>query len=97
MQILGSTLQAAAFLGSVICFILVVVKMFQNNHTVLGIVCIVLACCFLLGFLIAYVYGWMKSGQWNLRNVMLIWTVCIIVGLLGGYLSPINIPMPAGQ
>ena len=85
MELVGQILSSAAGIGSLICFILVLVKMFQNGQTVLGIVCIV--CCG-IGGLIAFVYGWIKSGEWGIQKVMLIWTVCIILQIIGGVMSP---------
>jgi hypothetical protein len=52
--------------------ILVVVKMFQNAgalHGILGIIC----------GLYAYIWGWMNSGKYNIRNLMIIWTALIIL------------------
>jgi len=52
--------------------ILVVVKMFQNAgalHGILGIIC----------GLYAYIWGWMNSGKLGIRNLMIIWTILIII------------------
>jgi hypothetical protein len=76
-------IQGLAGLASLVCFILVVVAMFQRNQTTLGIVCIVLVFCG-IGGLIAFVYGWMKANEWNLKNVMIIWTIAIVIGIIGG-------------
>ena len=43
MPMLGLALALIAGLGSLVCFILVVMQMFQRGQTTLGIVCIVLA------------------------------------------------------
>lgn len=68
MQYLIWLLALAAFVVQ----ILVVVKMFQNAgalHGILGIIC----------GLYAYIWGWMNSGKYNIRNLMIIWTVLIIL------------------
>lgn len=55
--------------------ILVVVKMFQNAgalHGILGIIC----------GLYAYIWGWLNSGKYNIRNLMLIWTALIILVII---------------
>jgi hypothetical protein len=70
-----------------ICFIYVVVKMFQNGSTILGIVCLVTACC-LVGWIIAFVVGWMRSGQWNIKGLMLVWTVALIAEIVLGIVQP---------
>lgn len=68
-------LHIALSLVSLLCFIYVVVKMFQNNQVVLGIVCLV--CCG-IGPIVAFAFGWVRSSQWNIKGLMLIWTVDII-------------------
>jgi hypothetical protein len=68
MQYLIWLLALAAF----VIQILVVVKMFQNAgalHGILGIIC----------GLYAYIWGWMNSAKYNIRNLMIIWTVLIIL------------------
>jgi hypothetical protein len=59
-------------LGAVICWIMVLIKMFQNAGAVQGI----------LGFICqlwAFIWGWMNSGKLGIRNIMLIWTALIIL------------------
>jgi hypothetical protein len=68
MQYLIWLLALAAFVVQ----ILVVVKMFQNAgvlHGILGLIC----------GLYAYIWGWMNSTKLNIRNLMIIWTVLIIL------------------
>lgn len=61
---------------------MVIVKMFQNGQTGLGIACIVLVLCAGIGALIAFVYGWIKSGEWDIKNIMLAWTGAIVLNIL---------------
>jgi hypothetical protein len=82
-----------ASLASLVCFILVVVKMFQKNQTTLGIVSLVLVLCCGIGGLIAFVYGWIKSGEWQIMPIMLVWTGAIIVGILAGIMDPTTTEM----
>ena len=84
MAMLTGLLQAVVGLGSLVCFILVLIQMFQRGQTGLGIACIVLIFCVGIGALIAFVYGWMKATEWNIKNIMLAWTGCWVVGLLLG-------------
>jgi hypothetical protein len=65
MGVLGQILCILAGLGSLVCFILVLVQMFQRGQTTLGIVCIVLVFCG-IGGLIAFIYGWMKHREWGI-------------------------------
>jgi hypothetical protein len=81
-------------LASLVCFIIVVMKMFQHGQTGLGIVCILLVWC--VGGLIAFIYGWVKAGEWNIKNVMLLWTVLIIVGLVLNVAMPLDLTFIRG-
>ena len=66
---------------SLVCFIMVIVKMFQNDQQTMGIVCIVgIFCCF--GGILAFILGWINNAAWGIRNIMLIWTGCIVVGII---------------
>lgn len=82
-------LQIVLSLGSLVCFVLVVVKMFQNNQTNLGIVSLVLLLCCGIGGLVAFVFGWVKSKEWNILPVMLAWTLLTVVSLV---LTVIQLP-----
>lgn len=80
MGALLTLIVGACGVGSLICFILVLIQMFQNDQTATGIACIVLVFVCGIGGLVAFVSGWMNAGRWNIKNVMLAWTVCIVVG-----------------
>ena len=59
-------------LAMVVVQILVVVKMFQNAgalHGILGLIC----------GLYAFIWGWMNANKLGIRNLMIIWTVLIIL------------------
>ena len=63
------------WLGSLICFIIVLIKLFQENgvlHGILGLIC----------GLYTFIWGWINAGRLNIRNLMLIWTLLIIVGII---------------
>ena len=68
-------------LGSLVCFILVLIHLFQSEQTGLGIVCIVLAFLCGIGVLIAFVKGWMDG----LGTVMWVWTGCFALGVLTNF------------
>ena len=67
-------------LGSLACWIIVLVKAFQSGNVVLGIVC--------LCPLVAFIMGWVKSNEWNIQKVMLIWTVLVVASI------GLNLAMP---
>lgn len=65
-----------------VCFVLVVVKMFQNGQTGLGIASIVLLPCCGIGYLLALIMGWVKSSEWNIKTLMLVWTGAFLVNFV---------------
>jgi hypothetical protein len=79
---------AAASVVSLICFIVVIVQMFQHGATGLGIACIVLILCCGLGPLIAFIFGWIKAREWNMMNLMIVWTIAIGINAAAGALNP---------
>jgi hypothetical protein len=81
-------------LVALVCFVLVVVKMFQAGDTTMGIICVVgvLACG--IGVLVAFVYGWIKSSEYKIQQVMLIWTAAIVVNIV---LSVATVVMTGGD
>jgi len=71
---------------SLVCFILVLVQMFKRDESKMGIICIAtfVLCCG-IGGLVAFVYGWIKVKEWDLKNIMIAWTAAIVLGsILGG-------------
>jgi hypothetical protein len=66
---------------ALVCFIIILVRMFQTGDTTLGIVCIVTLLCG-IGVLITYIMGWVKQAQYRSFQIMLIWTACLVVGLI---------------
>jgi hypothetical protein len=71
-------LQAILGLVTFVCFVLVLVQMFQHGQTGLGVVCIVLFCVG-IGVLIAFIMGWVNANRWGITNIMMLWTVCIVI------------------
>src|SRR4051812_4785541 len=62
-------------LGSLVCFIIVLIKLFQQKgalHGILGIICA----------LYPFVWGWIESPRLGIKNIMLIWTALLIVGIV---------------
>ena len=76
--LLANIVSVIAGLGSLVCFILVLIHLFQSGETGLGIACIVLVFVCGIGVLIAFVKGWMD----DLGMVMWVWTGCIALGVL---------------
>jgi hypothetical protein len=68
-------------LGSLACWIIVLVKIFQSGNIGMGIVGIICP-------LVAFIYGWMKADEYKIKNVMLIWTVLVLASI------GLNLAMP---
>jgi len=76
---IGYILVSIAGLGSLVCWILVLIKMFKTDKTlvaVLGIICP----------LWAFIWGWMNSAKLGLKQIMLGWSVCIVLSIIGNAL-----------
>ena len=68
-------------LGSLVCFIALVVEMFRHDEAAWAIASIVLVFCG-CGQLLALIYGWTKVGDWQIGLLMLATTLCIVGGIL---------------
>jgi len=62
-------------IGCLICFIIVVIKLFQNEGALKGILGLICG-------LYTFIWGWMNSDKLGIRNIMMIWTLLIIIQLL---------------
>jgi hypothetical protein len=80
MDIISSLLNMAAGIGSLIMFILVLIKLFQTEGVLKGILGLICA-------LYTFIWGWIKAKQLALTNYMWIWTACILVSILLGMLT----------
>lgn len=78
LQILGAT---CGFV-SLFCYIFVVYKMFVESETVIGIVCAVGILFCGIGVLVAFVYGWIKANEWEIKPVMFAWTGFWVAGVI---------------
>lgn len=72
-------------LVSLICFIIVLIKQFQNAGVLHGIIGIITCGIWTL------IWGWMNASKLNIKNIMMIWTlvlvVCIILNVMSGGFS----------
>ena len=73
-----SPIQLVLALPSLVCLIIVIVNMFQNGKTGLGIATIILTFLCGIGSLIAFIWGWMNVGG----KVMIAWTILTIAGII---------------
>ena len=77
------------WLGCIVCLIMVVIKMFQNQgplHGILGLIC----------GLYAFIWGWINADKVGIKNIMMIWSllilISIVLGFVGGFTYPFATP-----
>ena len=70
-----------AGLGWAICFIIVLIKQFQEGGLLHGIIGIITCGIWTL------IWGWINAGKLNIRNLMLIWTVLWLAAIILNYMS----------
>jgi hypothetical protein len=65
-----------AGLGSLICFIIVLIKQFQEGGVLHGIIGLITCGIW------TFIWGWINSGRFNIRNLMMIWTLLWVVAII---------------
>jgi hypothetical protein len=63
-----------------VCWILVLLKLFPAEGTLKGILAIICG-------LYAFIWGWMNASRFNLRNIMLIWTIALLVAVAMNFMG----------
>lgn len=61
--------------GSLVCWVMVLIKMFPAEGAVKGILAIICG-------LYAFIWGWMNRDRFNLQMIMMIWTVLIVLSII---------------
>ena len=62
-------------LGCLICFIIVLIKLFQTEGALKGILGLICG-------IYTFIWGWMNATKLNLKNIMMIWTLLLIISLI---------------
>ena len=78
----------------VVCWIMVLIRMFKDAgavHGIIGILC----------SLYAFIWGWMNSGKLGIRNIMLGWTAALVLYFVlafafGGFNFNYGVGTPGG-
>lgn len=63
-------------LGCLICWIIVLIKQFQDAGVVHGIIGIITCGIW------TFIWGWMNATRLGIKNIMMIWSVLIIASLI---------------
>ena len=71
MFILLMLVELAAF----VCFILILIKQFQTAGALHGIIGIITCGIW------TFIWGWMNASTLNIKNIMMAWTLLIVVGI----------------
>lgn len=77
MAVVGTMLLAMCWiLGIVnlICFVAVLLKMFQHDDASLAMISIVLSVCTGIGIFLAFIGGWMSVARYDALRLMGFWT-----------------------
>jgi hypothetical protein len=77
MGVVGTILYFGGLIGQLICLVMVLMKMFPAEGTLKGILGIICG-------LYTFIWGWINAARFNLRNVMLAWTACLVLTIIGG-------------
>jgi len=62
-------------IGWLICFILVVIKLFKKEGVGLGILGVICA-------LYTFIWGWINHKKQDITTIMIIWSVLIVISLI---------------
>jgi hypothetical protein len=69
-------------LGSLVCFVIVLIKQFQTAGPLHGIIGLITCGIW------TFIWGWMRANTLGLKNIMMIWTllavVAIVLNMMGG-------------
>ena len=76
------SLGAVCAIIALVCCIMVIVKMFQNNQTGLGIASIVGIFVCGIGYILTMIFGWQNKVAWGLQKVMPIYTLSLVLMLV---------------
>jgi len=60
------------YIATLVCLVMVLIKLFQVEGALKGILGIICG-------LYTFVWGWMNADKLNIKNIMLAWTVLIII------------------
>jgi hypothetical protein len=64
---------------SLVCWIMVLIKIFKDNVGlgILGVIC----------GLFAFIYGWVKVKEYDCKNVMVAWSAAMVVSIIANALG----------
>ncbi|MEL6383370.1 MAG: hypothetical protein AAFQ89_13135 [Cyanobacteria bacterium J06626_18] len=75
LALLFLLLFVAVSIGSFVCWILVLVKLFPDQGVLYGILGIICG-------LYTFIWGWMNASRLGIQQTMMIWTGCFIASIV---------------
>ncbi len=78
--IIGYALSSLAGIAALVCFIIVVIKLFKKEGVGLGILGIICG-------IWTFIWGWMNAKSQDIKKIMLIWSVAIVVAMIGNFIA----------
>jgi hypothetical protein len=63
-------------LGSLVCFVMVLIKQFQTAGALHGIIGLITCGIW------TFIWGWMRASTLNIKNIMLAWTGLIVLAFV---------------
>ena len=85
-----SILALVCSIASFVCFIIVLIKQFQQGGALHGIIGIITCGIW------TFIWGWMNGGRLNIKNIMMIWSLLILINIIlcfvGGFSFHIGAP-----
>lgn len=61
--ILAIVTLAVSVIGSLVCFVVVLIQMFRRDQRTLVLVCIATSLLAGLGTIVAFIFGWLKAAE----------------------------------
>src|SRR5215212_827638 len=87
MSSIVSLLSIVLGIVAFVCWIIVLIRMFQAEMTGAAIATLLLVFCG-IGHLVGFVLGWMNADRLRVRSTMYLWTGCLIgIFVLSGMLA----------
>lgn len=83
MAFLANGFAGLLFIITLVCWILVLIRLFQTGRTGVAIASLLLSLCG-IGPLVALIYGWLHVDELRVRNIVYLWTACLAAGIILG-------------
>ena len=75
MSMILGLLAMVATIASIVFWIMTLIVIFKKDEIVLGIIGIICSP-------VAFVVGWVKATEWNHKQIMIYWTIAVVVGIV---------------